>query len=110
MTAKQCTTYAWCTEREDDVEHRNHHGGAIVELTGSDGSGQVGWWCWLSQDRDPDGEVMVQFEGNETRSAPTVSFEAAAETVAGVLAAAAGPESREALLELLRAAGVAVPS
>ncbi len=98
-----CNDRTWCT-MQPGTEHEQYHASDPIELAGSDGSLLAGWWAWLTEDRG--GELRVVVEGNDK----PVEADVPASDLAAVLAATATPASREALVALLLAAQVEVPS
>lgn len=97
-----CTERTWCT-MQPGTEHDQYHASDAVELAGSDSSLLAGWWAWLTEDRN--GELRVVVEGHDGSEA-----DVAAAKLARVLAATANPSAHDALVALLAAAQVEVPS
>lgn len=98
-----CDT-TWCV-MNNGVDHDEYHAGDPVDLAGSDGSGNRGWWAWLTKERRAHCDVQVVFEGFwEDGGGREVTLTAA--DLAVILAATSSPEARAGLLELVAAAGV----
>jgi hypothetical protein len=103
MITVQCPDRPWCTMGAPDGEHDRFHAGDAVELAGSDGSLEAGWWSWLFENRG--GPLTLTIEGHQQ---PT--FDIPAEAAAALLVATSTPESRQRLLDALVGAGVEMPS
>ena len=96
--SRACPERAWCT-MTDPVEHDDYHAGDAVDLADSDGTGAVGWWAWLTEERRSHCDVTVVLEGVAGGATHEVTM--TVDDLAAVLAATATPEAHTALSELL---------
>ena len=93
--------YVWCTVTNPD-EHEEVHSSDIVELVGSDGTGERGWWCWLAENIAHDGGCpQLRLEGRVVDDGPALRFDFDAADAAVLLRAASNPEAQAALEDLL---------
>lgn len=93
--------YVWCAVTNAD-EHEEVHSSDIVELAGSDATGERGWWCWLAENiAHDDGRPQLRLEGRNVDDGPALRVDFDAADAAALLRAISTPEARAAVEDLL---------